>query len=245
MVTAFWSLKGSSGTTSVCAAAAMLAAERSTEGVLLVDLAGDLAQLLQLADPAGPGVADWIRRSDLALSGDVERSVAPGLSVVTRGSGTLGGRRGARRLAGALGADSRAVFVDCGTLGTRDPADSVGATPSQVACLAHRQILVTRACSLSLALAETTAVPVSAVVVLREPGRAFGTDQIERVIGAPVVAHVDVDSSVARSVDSGSFSRQIPHVLRHALHALEPASGDSPDLDVEGDLGAWEVAACD
>jgi len=53
-----WSAKGGSGTTVVAAALALLRAEsRST---VLVDTGGDLPAALGIAEPAGPGIADWM-----------------------------------------------------------------------------------------------------------------------------------------------------------------------------------------
>ncbi|MFZ2440837.1 MAG: hypothetical protein WAW51_00670, partial [Ilumatobacteraceae bacterium] len=53
-----WSAKGGSGTTVVSAALALVLSHRRP--ALLVDLAGDAPAALGIAEPAGPGVADWL-----------------------------------------------------------------------------------------------------------------------------------------------------------------------------------------
>src|SRR5262245_58223861 len=63
MLAACWSPKGGSGTTVVAAVLALSLARTCRAGALLVDLAGDLPAALGMAEPAGPGVADWLAAS--------------------------------------------------------------------------------------------------------------------------------------------------------------------------------------
>ena len=66
MVIACWSVKGGSGTSVVAASLALILAERSQPpGALLVDLAGDAAAVLGLAEPA-TGVREWLAAGDTA-----------------------------------------------------------------------------------------------------------------------------------------------------------------------------------
>jgi hypothetical protein len=57
---ACWSVKGGSGTTVVAVAHALLAASHARGPVHLAALAGDVPAVLGLAEPAGPGLAEWL-----------------------------------------------------------------------------------------------------------------------------------------------------------------------------------------
>ena len=52
-----WSAKGGSGTTVVAAALALVLSQRHP--TLLIDLGGDSPAALGIAEPHGPGLADW------------------------------------------------------------------------------------------------------------------------------------------------------------------------------------------
>src|SRR5260221_2401430 len=56
---ACWSPKGGAGTTVVSAALALILA-RDSGAALAADLTGDLPTVLGLAEPAGPGLAEWL-----------------------------------------------------------------------------------------------------------------------------------------------------------------------------------------
>jgi hypothetical protein len=206
-----WSSKGGVGTTVVAASLAVLLARRSPAGALLVDLGGDAPAALGLPDPTGPGVAGW-----LAAGTDVppdalhrlEEPAADGLALLPRGSGRLAPDRG-DVLAALLGADDRAVVVDCGA-GPRGSALAVAAG-------ATRSILVTRACFLALRRAVAAPLRPSEVVLLTEPGRSLSRADVEGCLGAPVVAEVAVDPAVARAVDAGLLAARLPRGLARDL----------------------------
>jgi cellulose biosynthesis protein BcsQ len=207
MLVACWSSKGGAGTTVVAATLALLHARARPEGALLVDLAGDGPAALGLVEPDSPGLAGW-----LAGGADVppdaldrlELEVAPGLRLLPRGEGPLDPAR-ADVLAHLLATDGREVVADCG----RDPDGPALA----IAATAGRSILVTRACFLALRRAATLPLRPSEVVLLTEPGRALGRAEVERAVGAPVVAEVAVDPQVARAVDAGLLSSRLPRGL--------------------------------
>ena len=48
------------------------------------------------------------------------------------------------------------------------------------------------------------------MVLVTEPGRALGRADVERTVGAPVVAEVAVDPQVARAVDAGMLTSRLP-----------------------------------
>jgi hypothetical protein len=55
------------------------------------------------------------------------------------------------------------------------------------------------------------------VILVVEPGRALGRDDVEEVLGVPVRAVVTVDPHVARAVDAGVFPGRFPRSLERAL----------------------------
>jgi MinD-like ATPase involved in chromosome partitioning or flagellar assembly len=211
MLVACWSSKGGAGTTVVAATLAVLLARRAPSGALIADLAGDVPAALGLAEPAGPGLADWLAAGDDVPADALHRLEQPagdGLSLLVRGQGALLEGR-AEVLASLLGTDARPVVADCGT----DPA---GAALS-VAAGATRSILVTRPCFLSLRRAMAVALRPSEVVLLAEPGRALTRADVEDCVGAPVVAEVAVDPQVARAVDAGLLATRLPRALAREL----------------------------
>jgi hypothetical protein len=222
VVLACWSLTGGCGTTAVAVSLAILAGRRHGRA-LLVDVAGDAPAVLGV-DDGGPGLAEW-----LAVGGVLDPPgrgwTAPvldgggGLAVVPRGTGPLRPRRSVEMLAHLLAADERPVVVDCGALG---PAQRDGDLTGAGAVLARRaetSLLVMRACPLALRRLADTPVPLSGVIVLREPGRYLPTGEVEASAGAPVVAEVPYDPAVATAIETGDLRRSVPPPL---LAALQP-----------------------
>jgi hypothetical protein len=206
-----WSVKGGSGTTVVAASLALLAA-RSAEGALLVDAAGDQPAALGLPEPAGQGVGHWLE-SDLSVPPEqlahLEVEVRSGLRLLPRGGSWLAGDRA--RIAGLaayLAADPRTVVVD-----------SALGSPAELALLdaAHRSLLVLRPCYLALRRAVASPLRPTGVVLVREPRRALRRADVEAVLGAPVVAQVELDPDVARVVDAGLLGARLPRTLEHGL----------------------------
>ena len=219
MLVSCWSAKGGVGTTVVAASLGLVLARSSPEGVLLVDLAGDLPAVLGLSDGDGPGLADWFAAgADVpvdALS-RLEQHPAPGLDLLARGSRPLddavpgGGRAGV--LAGLLAADARTVVVDCGS----GPVDSVGPAITLAAEATH-SLLVTRPCFLALRRALAAPIRPSGVVLVTEEGRTLSKRDVEEVLGVPVRAQIPVDKTVARAVDAGLLSSRLPSLLERPL----------------------------
>jgi MinD-like ATPase involved in chromosome partitioning or flagellar assembly len=211
MLLACWSSKGGAGTTVVAATLAMLLGRSRPDGALLADLAGDAPAALGLAEPECPGIAGW-----LAAGPDVppdalhrlEIRATDGLALLPRGAGPLAVER-ADVLARLLAADGRAVVADCGT-------DPIGVALT-VAAAATRSLFVTRACFLALRRALALPLRPSEVVLLIEPGRALGRVDVERTVGAPVVAEVAVDPQVARAVDAGLLTTRLPRSFARDL----------------------------
>lgn len=215
MLITCWSVKGGVGTTVVSSALATTLARvhALAGGALLVDLAGDVPATLGLPDPGDPGLTDWLGAGpDVAADAlaRLEVSVAPDLALLPRGRGAAGSRERHEVLVRLLAADPRPVVVDAGVVGADGAALPLVAE-------ATRSLLVTRACYLALRRAVDLPVRPSGVVLLREPGRAITLAEVEAVVGAPVVADVPVDPSVARAVDAGVLAHRVPRVLARPL----------------------------
>jgi hypothetical protein len=204
MLLACWSSKGGAGTTVVGRALAVVLGRTRPDDVLLADLAGDAPAALGLTDPDSPGLAGWLRAGPDVPPDALHRlevRAAPGLALLPRGTGPLSPGR-ADVLARLLAADGRFVVADCGTEPT-GPA-------LEVAAAATRSLLVTRACFLALHRAVALPLRPSGVVLVNEPGRALGRADIERTVGAPVVAEVALDPQIARAVDAGLLTSRLP-----------------------------------
>lgn len=224
MLIACWSAKGGAGATVAAAGLAVALARSAPLGALLVDLAGDVPAALGMAEPGGAGVLDWLATEGAEPSAlaRLECTAAPGLGVLP--AGAPGPWRSVRRervgaLADFLGADPRAVVVDCGTIGP-------GATGPGVAMAAGacRSLLVTRPCFLALRRAHGAPLRPSGVVLVREEGRALGRRDIEETLGIPVVAELDVDPAIARAVDAGLLSSRVPRALARLAQAAGVAA---------------------
>ena len=110
-------------------------------------------------------------------------------------------------MAQALGTLGAAAVVDCGT----------GAPPAGLVAAAGHSLLVTRPCYLALRRAVATGVQPSGIVLVHEPGRALTARDVERSLGAPVVAELHYDPAVARAVDAGLLAARLPRSLAHSL----------------------------
>lgn len=211
MVVACWSAKGGSGTTVTASSLALLAAQHSPLGALLVDLAGDVPAALGAPEPEGPGVAGWLAAGPEVPTDALARlevEVGGGLRVLTRGHDPLDASR-AEVLAAVLATDPRPVVVDCGT-------DPTGAA-LVIAAGATRSVLVTRACFLALRRATAAPLRPSEVVLVSEPGRSLTAADVEQCVGARVSATVTHDPAVARAVDAGLLGRRLPRALAREL----------------------------
>jgi MinD-like ATPase involved in chromosome partitioning or flagellar assembly len=210
-----WSVKGGSGTSVVAASLAVVAARRQPS--LLVDLAGDSAAILGLAEPAS-GVWAWLGSpsAPAAALTRLETDGAPGLRLLPAGppSRVDDGERGAL-LAALLGAETRSVIVDAGRIdGGAGAAEGVRTT---LAGAASVSLLVLRPCYLALRRAVAAPVRPSGVVLITEPGRALGRSDVEQVLGVPVRAEIALDPGVARAVDAGLLATRLPRGLERAL----------------------------
>lgn len=219
MITLCWSAKGGSGTTVVAAAMALLS-PRS----LVVDLAGDVASVYGLPTTDQPGAADWVASDappehivDLFVHVDDDTTLIPhrrrrGRRPVDTHASTNDTRWDA--LGSWLRSRStdrdESVIVDTG----------LGPPPEPLLRHSDRNLLVTRPCYLALTRATAMSFTPTGIIVIDEPGRTLGTRDVERAVGAPVIATISYDLTITRAVDSGLLSRRLPAELRKRLEGL-------------------------
>ena len=204
-----WSAKGGVGTTVVAASLALVLSR--TRASLLVDLCGDAPAALGLPEPSGPGVSDWLASPD-ADADALRRLAVPAtetLRLAPRGTRSVGHDAPWGRLADALLTGGDQVVVDAG----------MGAPPDELVRGAEHSLLVTRPCYLALRHAVGLDLRPTGIVVLHEPGRALQAIDIERALGAPVVAELPFDPAVARSVDAGLLASRLPRSVAQPLRA--------------------------
>ena len=140
----------------------------------------------------------------------LELGVGPDLALLPRGRGEPGPVERHHVLARLLDADPRPVVVDAGVVSAHRPELPLVAQ-------ATRSLLVVRACYLGLRRAVDAPVRPSGVVLVVEPGRALRAEDVESAVGAPVVAEVPLEASVARAADSGTLARRLPRTLERSL----------------------------
>lgn len=206
MLTVCWAAKGGSGTT-VAASAMALSQPGPT---LLIDLAGDVPLVVGCREAEQPGVFDWLA-SDVGTDRltRIEQPITDDLAVIPAGEERTARSDRWRALAEHLACEPRHVIVDAGT----------GEPPPALVGVADAALLVTRACYLSLTWASRQAARPSGVILIAEPGRAMGRNDVERSVGAPVVATVLLDPKIARAVDSGLAVSRLPKACTDQLRA--------------------------
>jgi hypothetical protein len=191
MLTVCYGAKGGQGCSTV---AALLAMTRNEVGRVLVDTGGDLPAVLGIPDKDEPGLYD-VLRSDAPVTSLVNHVSFHGrLGFVTAGGGEAGDVPEARwrELADALVANPGHWIVDAGTGPARAMLD-----------VADHAMVVTRYCYLALRAAHRLGLRATGAVTIREEGRALTQVEVERIVGAPVVADIPWTPDVARSVDAG------------------------------------------
>lgn len=229
MLIACWSPKGGSGTTVTACGLAAVLARTSTGGALLADLSGDAAAVLGVAEPTGPGLAEWLAAGPDVGPGALARlevDAAAGLRLLAWKPAGPDFRPAAGRaeaLVDALSADERPVVVDCGS-----GASGAGLA---LAAGAETSLLVLRPCYLGLRRALAAPVRPSGVVLVTDGARALGRRDVEDVLGVPVRAEIAVEDAIARAVDAGLLARRVPRPLERALRPLVGPSGRGAGQD--------------
>ena len=207
-----WSVKGGSGTTVVASTLALVHAERSSHGALIVDLAGDVPAVLGLAEPSGIGVGEWFTQNEnssrMALQSIAIQANA-NLQLISRGATPIDASANFTELSASLATFDLPVVIDAGC----------GVVSADLLARASSSLLITRPCYLSLRRAAQLNVAPTGVVLINEPGRALGKRDVESVIGAPVIAEITFDPAISRAVDAGLLASRLPSVLAKQLSA--------------------------
>jgi len=217
---AFWSPKGGSGTSVVAAACALLAAQ-STGSARLVDLCGDQPAILGLGADPEMGIADWLAMGPLAPTDALDRlgvEIVPGLSLLPHGRtpGVLepivAAEAGAA-LAVAL-RDGPTTFIDVGV-----PNSPVARSVIEVA---DTSVIVMRECYVALRRAVRNPLTARAVgvVVVQEPGRSLGPNDLAQVLTRPVIARIPTRDAICRAVDAGTLPARLPEPLARGAGAV-------------------------
>lgn len=215
-----WSLKGGAGVTVIAAAMASIAARQGP--TLLVDLCGDAPAALGMAEPAGPGVWDWLgtehrepdalRRLSVPVGQDWEL-----LPAGSEAAGPLPASAGDDLCRALVDRDGQVIIdAGCALSAGRPGVDAVRAALVD----RGRSLLVARACYLGLRRAARGDWRADGVVVVTEAGRSLDARDVADVLGAPVLAEVPVDPAVARAVDAGLLVRRVPRLLARSLDEL-------------------------
>lgn len=87
-----------------------------------------------------------------------------------------------------------------------------------------RRLLVTSPSYLAIRSAMPNVADVDGIVVSgRHPGSSLGASDVSHALGKPVVAEIDFDPQLARSIDAGLLVSRTPRVPERALqHLLNP-----------------------
>lgn len=218
MVTLCWAVKGGSGTTVVTATLALESARPS----LLVDLDGEIDTVLGLPEPDRPGVIDWLlgdgpapQLDDLLIDIDDTTFLLPcGLNGIARTTtSTPMPARWVMLLAWFAEWEARStgeVWIDAGT----------GTPATALASGIEQRWLVTRACYLSLRRAARSPIRPTGVLFVSGHGRQLRPKDVERSVGAPIVATIADDPRIARAVDSGLLASRPPFIIRKSLREI-------------------------
>ena len=207
-----WSVKGGSGTTVVASTLALVHAEKSSHGALIVDLAGDVPAVLGLAEPSGIGVSEWFTQNEnssrMALQSIAIQATA-NLQLISRGATPIDSTANFAELSASLTTFDLPIIIDAGC----------GVVSADLLARASSSLLITRPCYLSLRRAAQLNVAPTGVILINEPGRALGKRDVESVIGAPVIAEITFDAAISRAVDAGLLASRLPSMLAKQLSA--------------------------
>ena len=204
MITTVFSPKGGSGSTTIAAALAVLAARVGPTVLVDAAEAGDIPACLGLPDVGGPGFTDWARGDfDAEVFGRLGVGVNEWLSLIPHGGGVYEQSVAfAERLRDTAG-DTQ-MIVDCGHSST-------------LAGIGDEILMVLRPCYLALRRALASPVRATGVIVIEEPKRSLDPTDIQEVLGIPVRAVVPWDEAISRCIDAGLLAVRIPRSLKAAL----------------------------
>ena len=209
MLHTMWSVKGGSGVSVTSSLAATMLA-RGRGRALVVDLQGDQPAVLGIDEPSGPGVRDWLASTDGSESA-LDRlliEVGRGLWLLPSGSATTWPAGRPEQLVAALRRMRCEVVVDAGMLQGPGLVEQPVVTVGRTLAASGRSWLVMRPCYLSIRRAVAARVSADGLIVVVDPGRSIPARDVSRSLRTPVIATINVDPAIARSVDSGQLIRR-------------------------------------
>jgi hypothetical protein len=193
-------VKGGSGTSVVSALLALAISGKAS--TTLVDVEGDQSDIFGVSVPE-TGFRDWWRSGrDASALGQLGVALSPALQLVGPGNPAVPFTD--RQI--DVSSD-RPVIFDAGTV--RD--DCVAA---HVVEASSKSLLILRPCYLAARRASSTSLRVDGLIVVEERGRALQAHDLGDVVGAPVVATVPWDVSIARTIDAGRLGNRVPKGAR-------------------------------
>ncbi|MGH9000958.1 MAG: hypothetical protein ACRDY7_16380 [Acidimicrobiia bacterium] len=220
MLVAFWSPKGGSGTSVVAAATALALARR--QPCQLADLSGDQPAILGVPPEPSVGLGRWLEGGLAAPTEALDAlalGVSPTLSLLPLGpppTAPVAAEMGAALVA-SLRATPVVTLVDAG--------QAQAPHARGVVETADVSVMVVRGCYLTLRRAVRNPLTVTAagLVLVDEPGRALGAEQVAEILERPVLARVAFRPAVARAVDAGVLACRLPAALDRPANQLAEA----------------------
>jgi MinD superfamily P-loop ATPase len=221
-----WSVKGGSGTTVV---AAMLAtALARSVPTTLIDSTGDQAAVFGIEPPA-MGFRQWLDAGPQVQGDALSRLTVPiAVNLDLIGAGSSTDMRSARcRPIESADLKGSMVVVDAGTVGSSNDVTA------SIVAQSRTSLMVVRPCYLAAKRASINTIRVDGLIVIEEVGRSLSGRDIADVTGAPVVATLPWDSSIARVIDAGRLGKRLPRAAKDlerfaaSVLATEPARSGS------------------
>lgn len=220
MLLALWSPKGGSGT-SVVAAACTLVLARSG-GARLADLAGDQPAIFGLPADPSPGLFDWLAAGPEAPADALDRLAVPAApEVALLPSGQTGSSL--TPVAAAEAGAALAVLLRDGPFPTVvDAGTATSPAARAVVEVSDVSVVVLRGCYLALrrAVQSPLLARATGAVLVEEPSRSLGPNEVRDVIDRPVLARIPVRHPIARAVDAGVLSARLPDALARPVARL-------------------------
>jgi MinD superfamily P-loop ATPase len=192
-------VKGGSGTSVVAALLAIAAAQ--VEPTVLVDADGDQPAIFGVASGT-TGFRDWWQaRVEVDALERLAIDISSTLRLIPSGTSMPDAQRDFR------GIDDALTIVDAGTIRENDFA-------AQIVESSAKSLLVLRPCYLAARRASLSDLRIDGMVVVEEQGRSLRSKDLADVVGAPVVAMIPWDLSIARTIDAGRLANRVPRAAR-------------------------------
>jgi hypothetical protein len=190
-----WSVKGGSGTSVVAALLAIAFAR--IERTVLVDADGDQPAIFGVSTPSA-GFRDWWQSGvEIDALQRLAIDISSSLRLIPSGTVAPTAQRD------FVGVDDAQTIVDAGVV------REVG-FGSQLVENSAKSFLILRPCYLAARRASMSSLRIDGMIVVEEQGRTLRPKDLAEVVGAPVVATLPWDLSLARVIDAGRLANRVP-----------------------------------